>query len=190
MNASTAMSAQTADPTQKTIVLIGLMGAGKSSVGRVLAGKLGLPFVDSDDEVEKAAGCSIEDIFEVYGEPAFRDVEERVIQRLLEAPAKVVSSGGGAYMNERTRQRIARSAVSVWLRADLNVLEKRTRRRTAGRPLLKDVDPRAKLEQLMKERYPVYERADIIIDSIDETPDKTADKIIEQLSLERPPAGT
>lgn len=184
------MSDNATDPQPKTVVLIGLMGAGKSSVGRILAGKLGLPFVDSDDEVEKAAGCSIEDIFSIYGEAAFRDVEERVIQRLLEGPAKVVSSGGGAYMNERTRARIAEAALSVWLRADLNVLEKRTRRRTAGRPLLKDVDPRDKLQQLIKERYPVYEQADIIIDSVDETPERTADKIIEQLAPEQPSAAS
>jgi len=176
------MSSQTVPKQQKTIVLVGLMGAGKSSVGRILAAKLGLPFVDSDDEVEKAAGCSVEDIFEIYGEPAFRDVEERVINRLLKGAPKIMASGGGAFMNPRTRSRIAKAATSVWLRADLSVLERRTRRRAAGRPLLKDANPSAKLKQLIKERYPVYEQADIIIESIEETPEKTADRIIEALT--------
>lgn len=178
-----------ADP-KKTIVLVGLMGAGKSSVGRILAAKLDLPFVDSDDEVEKAAGCSIEDIFEIYGETAFRDVEERVLQRLLKGPPKVVSSGGGAYMNERTRARIGRHGIAIWLRADLAILEKRTRRRNAGRPLLKGGNPSEKLKQLIKERYPVYEQADIIVDSIDETPEITAEKIIHRLTEDGGPGNT
>jgi|TARA_R110001592_G_scaffold172923_3_gene411498 shikimate kinase len=176
------MSSQLIQKQEKTIVLVGLMGAGKSSVGRILATKLGLPFIDSDDEVETAAGCSIEDIFEIYGEPAFRDVEERVIDRLLNGPPMVLSSGGGAFMNPRTRARIAETATSVWLRADLEILERRTKRRAAGRPLLKGTDPSEKLKQLINERYPVYEQADIIIESIDETPEKTADKIIEKLT--------
>ena len=176
------MSSQPIQKKQKTIVLVGLMGAGKSSVGRILAAKLDLPFIDSDDEVETAAGCSIEDIFEIYGEPAFRDVEERVIERLLKGPPAILSSGGGAFMNPRTRARIAKAATSVWLRADLAILERRTKRRAAGRPLLKGTDPSEKLKQLIKERYPVYEQADIIIESVDETPEKTADKIIENLT--------
>ena len=176
------MSSQPIRKQQKTIVLVGLMGAGKSSVGRILAAKLDLPFIDSDDEVEKAAGCSIEDIFEIYGEPAFRDVEERVIERLLKDPPAILSSGGGAFMNPRTRARIAETATSVWLRADLEILERRTKRRAAGRPLLKGTDPSEKLKQLINERYPVYEQADIIIESVDETPEKTADKIIEKLT--------
>ncbi|MCF3629671.1 shikimate kinase [Thalassospiraceae bacterium LMO-SO8] len=176
------MSSQLIQKQEKTIVLVGLMGAGKSSVGRILATKLGLPFIDSDDEVETAAGCSIEDIFEIYGEPAFRDVEERVIDRLLNGPPMVLSSGGGAFMNPRTRARIAETATSVWLRADLEILERRTKRRAAGRPLLKGTDPSEKLKQLINERYPVYEQADIIIESVDETPEKTADKIIEKLT--------
>lgn len=176
------MSQQASEKKEKTIVLVGLMGAGKSSVGRILAAKLALPFIDSDDEVEKAAGCTIEDIFDIYGEDAFRDVEERVIERLLKGPPVVLASGGGAFMNPRTQTRIAESAISVWLRANLAVLERRTRRRAAGRPLLKGTDPAEKLKQLIKERYPVYEQADIIIESIDETPEKTADKIIEELT--------
>ena len=176
------MSSQPVVKQEKTIVLVGLMGAGKSSVGRILAAKLALPFIDSDDEVEKAAGCSIEDIFEIYGEPAFRDVEERVIERLLQGPPAILASGGGAFMNPRTRDRIAASAVSIWLRANLSVLERRTQRRAAGRPLLKGSDPGEKLKQLIKDRYPVYEQADIIIESLDETPEKTADRIIQELA--------
>ena len=176
------MSAQDTEKIKKTIVLVGLMGAGKSSVGRILAAKLAMPFVDSDDEVEKAAGCSIEDIFDIYGEDAFRDVEERVIERLLNGPPIVLASGGGAFMRAATRERISAQAVSVWLRANLAILERRTRRRAAGRPLLKDTDPSEKLKQLIKERYPVYEQADIIVESIDETPEKTADRIIEELT--------
>jgi shikimate kinase len=176
------MSSQPVTKPQKTIVLVGLMGAGKSSVGRILAAKLAIPFIDSDDEVEKAAGCSIEDIFDIYGEAAFRDVEERVIERLLNGPPVILASGGGAFMNPRTRERIAEHATSIWLRANLTVLERRTRRRAAGRPLLKGTDPSEKLKQLIKERYPVYEQADIIIESIDETPEKTADKILQELT--------
>ncbi len=176
------MTNQLSEEKQKTVVLVGLMGAGKSSVGRILAARLGLPFIDSDDEVEKAAGCSIEDIFEIYGEPAFRDVEERVIERLLAGPPVILASGGGAYMNPRTRERIAEHGVSIWLKADLGTLEKRTRRRAAGRPLLQGTDPSAKLKQLISERYPVYEQSDITIESLDETPEKTADRIIEKLT--------
>ncbi len=156
------------------------MGAGKSSVGRLLAKRLGRPFIDSDTEVEKAAGCSIEDIFDLYGEEAFRDVEERVIARLLKEPASVLATGGGAFMNARTRNRIADEGISVWLRADLDVLVKRTSRR-GGRPLLNNTDPRQKLHDLMTRRYPVYETAAITVDSLDETPEKTAEKIVEAL---------
>ncbi len=159
------------------------MGAGKSSVGRVLAHKLGLPFVDSDDEVEQAAGCSIEDIFEFYGEAAFRDVEARVLKRLLDGPPQVIASGGGAFMNDETRRRITDGAVAVWLRADLATLERRTRRRHGGRPLLKGGSTRAKLKSLIDERYPVYAEADIIIDSMDEPPDKTAGRVLDRLRV-------
>ncbi|MEK9671081.1 MAG: shikimate kinase [Rhodospirillaceae bacterium] len=176
------MSKQPTDKKKEMIVLVGLMGAGKSSVGRVLSGRLELPFVDSDDEVERAAGCSIEDIFEIYGEAAFRDVEARVLRRLLRAPVKIIATGGGAYMNPKTRDRIARAGVSVWLRADLDTLDRRTHRRQAGRPLLKQGDARAKLKTLMDERYPVYAEADIIVDSVDEAPEATADKILTQLA--------
>lgn len=147
-----------------TIVLIGLMGAGKSTIGRNLADRLGLPFIDSDDEVVKAAGCTIEDIFEIYGETAFRDVEARVIQRLLEGGPAVIATGGGAFMAAETRERIRANAVSVWLKADIDVLEQRTSNRN-DRPLLKGGDTRAKLEQLIALRYPVYAEADIVVET-------------------------
>ncbi len=167
--------------TQKSIVLIGLMGAGKSSLGRRLAKRVDLPFTDTDDEVVKAAGCAIEDIFELYGEAAFRDTEHRVITRLLEEGPKVLATGGGAFMDSRTRAKIGKWGISVWLRADLDVLVRRTRRRT-GRPLLKNRDSRATLERLMNERYPVYAGADIVVDTGDEKPDAMVESIIGALA--------
>lgn len=177
----TAIPGDAAAPAcPKSIVLVGLMGAGKSCIGRKLARALNLPFVDADEEVEKAAGCSVEDIFELYGEKAFRDGEERVIARLLEGGPQVLATGGGAFMNPRTRERIKATGISIWLRAELDVLVRRTRRR-AGRPLLKNGDPRATLERLMKERYPVYAEADIIVDSKDEDVDATVRRILDTL---------
>ena len=147
-----------------SVVLIGLMGAGKSSVGWRLAARLDVPFLDADSEIEKAAGCSIEDIFEIHGEAAFRDGERRVIARLLDGPPRVLGTGGGAFMDPGTRSRIRDKAVSVWLRADLELLLERTARRS-NRPLLKKGEPREVLERLMAERYPIYAQADIIVDS-------------------------
>ncbi|MGH6661353.1 MAG: shikimate kinase, partial [Rhodospirillales bacterium] len=174
------MTADLSRTSGKSVVLVGLMGAGKTSVGRKLAEKLELPFTDADEEIVKAAGCSIEDIFEHYGEDAFRDVEERVISRLLDQGPQVLATGGGAFMNPRTRAQIATQCVSVWLRADLDVLLRRTRRR-GGRPLLKNRDPKATLKRLMDERYPVYAEADIIVDSKDEGPDATVRLITDAL---------
>jgi len=151
---------------ERTVVIVGLMGAGKSTVGRRLAARLEVPFIDADAEIEKAAGCSIEDIFEVHGEAAFRDGERRVIARLLDGPVHVLATGGGAFMDPGTRQRIRETGVSVWLRAELDLLVKRTARRD-HRPLLKGRDPRRVLEQLIAERYPIYAEADIIVDSGD-----------------------
>jgi shikimate kinase len=167
-------------PPGKSVVLIGLMGAGKSSVGRRLAKVLEIPFVDADEEVERAAGCSIEDIFRLYGESAFRDGEERVIARLLESGSQVLATGGGAFMNPRTRARICQSAVSVWLRADLDLLVRRTSRR-GGRPLLAHGDPRATLQRLMTERYPVYAGADVTVDTTDENIERMVDRILASL---------
>lgn len=156
------------------------MGAGKSSVGRRVADQLGLPFVDADDEIEAAAGCTIEDFFELYGEAAFRDGEERVIQRLLGEGPQVLATGGGAFMRESVRKAVRESAISVWLRADLDVLVRRTARR-GGRPLLKGKDPETTLRALMDERYPVYGEADVIVDTGQESLDGTARLVIDAL---------
>lgn len=164
----------------KPIVLIGLMGAGKSSVGRRLAHRLRLPFADADEEIVKAAGRSVAEIFEVYGEAAFRDGERRVILRLLNGGEHVLATGGGAFMDPTIREAIAREAVSVWLRASLDVLVERTGRRT-DRPLLRDGEPRTKLKALMEERYPIYAGADLIIDTGAEPPDATVDRVLAAL---------
>ncbi|MBL6932942.1 MAG: shikimate kinase [Rhodospirillales bacterium] len=160
----------------KPVVMIGLMGAGKSRIGRELATRLDLPFVDADDEIVEAAGCSISDIFELYGEEAFRDVEKRVIFRLLEDKGTIISTGGGAFMNAEIRQAIADQGISIWLRADLNILVERTGRRS-GRPLLENGDPKLILQGLIEERYPVYAEADIVVESqevpIEDTVDET-----------------
>jgi shikimate kinase len=164
----------------KPIVMVGLMGAGKSQIGRDLAAKLGLPFVDADDEIIKAAGCSVSDIFELYGEKAFRDVEERVISRLLNSKVQIIATGGGAFMSVKVRKAIREYGVSIWLKAELEVLVERTSRRR-GRPLLEKGDPATILKGLMDERYPVYEEADIVVDTqdvpIDANVNATADAL-------------
>lgn len=176
-------------PSGKSIVLIGLMGAGKTSVGRKLAKNLNLSFTDADEKIVEAAGCSIEDIFEHYGERSFRDVEEKVIFRLLDEGTQVLATGGGAFMNPKIRSRIAASGISVWLRADLDTLFRRTQRR-AGRPLLKNRNPKATLQKLIDERYPVYADADIVIDSIDEGPEVIVNIISEALdAMTKPDSG-
>jgi shikimate kinase len=164
----------------QTIVLIGLMGAGKTCIGSRLADRLGLAFVDADVEIELAAGCSISDIFEIYGEDAFRDGERRVIRRLLGSPFHVLATGGGAFMDAETRAAIGRQAISIWLRADLDLLVSRVGRRD-HRPLLKQGNRRDVLEALIAERYPVYGKADIVVDSGRESPDATVDRVIEAL---------
>lgn len=160
----------------KTIVLIGLMGAGKTRIGRCLAARLDLPFVDADREIEAAAGCPIEDIFAVHGEKAFRAGERRVILRLLDNPLHVLAVGGGAFMDPAIRTKIRERGISLWLRADLDLLLRRTARRN-NRPLLKSGDRRATLERLMEERYPSYAKADIVVDSVDGPPDVTANLV-------------
>lgn len=164
----------------RTVVLVGLMGAGKSVVGRRLAGRLHVPFIDADHEIEKAAGLSIKDIFATLGEPAFRDGERKVMARLLNDPPCVIAAGGGAFMCEETRARIKARGISIWLRADIDLLV----RRTAGRhhrPLLNDVDPRERLEALMAERGPVYETADVIVDAGEESPEITTTRVLDAL---------
>ena len=165
----------------KSIVLVGLMGAGKTMVGRRLAQNLDMPFTDADEEIVKAAGCSIEDIFEIHGEAAFRDGERRVIKRLLGGEPGVLATGGGAFMDRSIRSRIGKRGISVWLRVGLDTLVKRTRRRNS-RPLLKDGSHRDILERLMAERHPIYAEADIVIDSKNsESPEKAAQMVLRAL---------
>jgi shikimate kinase len=165
----------------RTIVLIGLMGAGKSKIGRRLAARLQLPFFDSDHEIETAAGESIEEIFSRHGEAAFRDGERRVIARLLRQPIHVLATGGGAFMDPQTRAVIAHRGVSVWLRADIEVLLARVSRRN-NRPLLQERDPRAVLSELIERRSPIYAQADMTIDSGEGPPDATATRVVAGLA--------
>ncbi len=164
----------------RSLVLVGLMGAGKSSVGRRLAARLGFGFVDADAEIEKAAGASIPEIFTAHGEAAFRDGERKVIARLLEKPGIVLATGGGAFMNAETRTRIREKGVSIWLKADLDVLVKRCARRT-HRPLLNNGDIRGTLAGLMEQRYPVYAEADYTVISADGPHDSVVDQILAVL---------
>lgn len=151
---------------RKTIVLVGLMGAGKTSVGKRLAAALGLPFRDGDDEIEKSAGLTVPEIFELYGEERFREGERRVMQRLLDAPPHVLATGGGAFMAEATRQLCAESGITVWLKADVPVLMERVRKKTT-RPLLNQPNPEQVLRDLLTAREPVYALADIVVESRD-----------------------
>lgn len=167
---------------RRSVVLVGMMGAGKSSIGRRLATRLGIPFVDADAEIEKAAGMSIPDIFATRGEPDFRTGESRVIARLLDGAPQVLATGGGAFMSSETRVTIRAKAISVWLRATLDVLTRRVKRR-GDRPLLKTADPVATLRQLMDERYPIYAEADMTVESRDVPHDTIVDEIIEGLRL-------
>ncbi len=164
----------------RTIALVGLMGAGKSSIGRRLAQMLALPFTDADAESEAAAGATIEEIFAREGEAAFRNGERRVIARLLDGPPQVLATGGGAFMDATTRALIREHATSIWLRADLDILLARVARRT-NRPLLKGGDPRIVLMRLMEERYPIYAEADIAVDSVDGPPEATLARVLEGL---------
>jgi shikimate kinase len=166
---------------KRTIVLVGLMGAGKSKIGRRLATRLGLAFSDSDPEIEAAAGETIEEIFAHRGEQVFRDGERRVIARLLAQPLHVLATGGGAFMDPVTRALIARRGVSLWLRADLDVLVARVSRRT-NRPLLKQGDQRAILAELIERRYPVYAQADVTVDSGEGSPEATVTRAIAALA--------
>jgi shikimate kinase len=165
----------------RPIVLIGLMGAGKTAIGKRLASRLAIPFVDADHEIEKAAGKSISEIFSDHGESSFRDGERRVIARLLSEGVKVLATGGGAFMNEETRQRILEKAVSVWLKADLDILMGRVSRRDT-RPLLKTADPRGVMERLLGERYPVYALANITVESRDVPHEVIVDEIVNALA--------
>jgi shikimate kinase len=167
---------------RRSIVLIGMMGAGKSSIGRRLAQRLGLSFVDADAEIEAAAGMTIAEIFASYGEPYFRSGEQRVIARLLDGGPQVLATGGGAYMNPETRAGIAQKGISVWLKADFEVLMKRVKRRsTADRPMLQG-DPGQRIRHLMDERYPVYAAADLTVMSRDVAHEAIVNEIIASLA--------
>ena len=166
---------------RRTIALVGLMGVGKSSVGRRLASALNLPFRDADAEVEAAAGRSIADIFAALGESAFRDGERRVITRLLEGPPHVLATGGGAYMNPETRALIKDRAISVWLKADLDILARRVGRKDT-RPLIAGKDPMDVLQAQAEARYPVYAEADVIVETGDAAHHITVGQVIEALT--------
>ncbi len=163
------------------IVLVGLMGAGKTSVGRRLAEKLGIPFIDADHEIEAAAGKSIAEIFADHGEPYFREGERRVIQRLISNGAQVLATGGGAYMNDETRARIQEHGISVWLKASLPLLMKRVMKRQ-DRPLLKTEDPEAVMRALIEKRYPVYAQADVTVESRDVQHGQMVNDVIRALA--------
>jgi shikimate kinase len=164
----------------KPVVLVGMMGAGKSAVGRRLAASLDLPFIDADEEIEKAAGCPITDIFALHGEAAFRDGERRVIERLLKQPICILATGGGAFMDAGIRAAIAESGISVWLNADVETLWQRVRRRS-DRPLLNTENPKETLEALVQTRYPVYAKADITIESCEGPLDDTVKRVADAL---------
>lgn len=156
------------------------MGAGKTCIGRELAARLDVPFVDADTEIEAAAGCAIEDIFRLYGEHEFRNGERRVMARLLDGPVQVLATGGGAFMDPETRRKVRECAISIWLRADLDLLVSRVARRPS-RPLLKGKNSREILAKLIDERYPVYAEADIMVDSDREAPHSTVERVMRDL---------
>jgi shikimate kinase len=164
----------------RSVVLVGMMGAGKSTIGRRLAGRLGLSFVDADAEIETAADMSIAEIFATHGELYFRDGEARVIARLLDSGPSVLATGGGAFMREDTRNRIRDKAISIWLKADPDVILRRVRRRV-DRPLLQTPDPAATIGRLIEERHPAYQRADLTILSRDVPHDKIVEECIVAL---------
>ncbi|MEQ8602715.1 MAG: shikimate kinase [Marivibrio sp.] len=175
----------------RTVALIGMMGAGKTAIGRQLAKRLGAPFLDADKEIEKAAGCTVAEIFAEHGEAHFRDGERRVIARLLDGPPAVLATGGGAYMNAQTRALLSERATTVWLKADFETLWKRVSKR-GHRPLLKTEDPQGTLRRLLAEREPVYAEADLIVDSGEQTKEAMARKVEDALAaseaLEETPA--
>lgn len=168
---------------EKPIVMVGLMGAGKTSIGRALARNLGVAFIDSDKEIESAAGCSVVDIFSVYGESEFRRAEEKVIERLLdeEPKLKIISTGEGAFITPAVREMLASRAITIWLRADLNLLVKRTNFRNT-RPQLLNTDSKKILSQLINDRYDIYAMADITVETRDENLQKTLGKVLSALN--------
>jgi shikimate kinase len=182
----TTIDALVARLGERSVVLVGLMGCGKSSVGRRLASRLGLLFVDADEEIERVAAKSIVEIFADHGEAYFRDGERRVIARLLANGPQVLATGGGAFINPETRAKIRESGISIWLRADLPVLMRRVSKRE-NRPLLKTADPEATMRDLIDKRYPVYAEADIMIDSRDVPHDVIVNEAISALKSKLAP---
>lgn len=164
----------------RTVALVGLMGAGKTSIGRRLANHIGARFRDADVEIEEAAGMSIPEIFDAYGEPSFRAGERRVIQRLLNDPPHVLATGGGAFIDDEIRAAIASKAISVWLRADLETLVARVGRRDT-RPLLRQGEPREILSRLIEVRHPIYAEADIVVDSRDAPHEEALRALVQAL---------
>lgn len=165
----------------KTIVLVGLMGAGKTSIGRRLAKRLELPFFDSDHEVEAAAGFPIKEILSIYGEDAFKSGEQRVISRLLDQSVHVLATGGTSFTNDQTRAEIKQKAISVWLKADLDTLVARVSRRS-DRPFLEGDNHRETLSALIDERYPIYQFADVTVDTFDEPTGATVERVVQALT--------
>lgn len=165
----------------RSIVLVGLMGAGKTHVGKRLAALLDLPFVDTDQEIEEAARMSVAELFAAYGEPEFRALEARVVARLTDGPQHVIATGGGAFINEETRRILKERSVTIWLKADLDTLMERVSKRPT-RPLLKTADPRATMKKLMDARYPIYRTADIHIHSRNAKRDTIAREIVQSLA--------
>ena len=166
----------------RSIVLIGMMGVGKSSIGRRLGARLGIPFIDADAEIEKAAGMSIADIFARHGEAAFRSGEARVIARLLNGGPQVLATGGGAVMNPETRALIQKKGVSIWLSAEFELLLRRISKRKAERPMLQTADPAATLRELLAKREPIYAQADLTVQSRDVPHDAVVVEILERLA--------
>lgn len=173
-------SRQTSGVIQRPVVLVGLMGAGKTTVGRKLAQMLDLPFVDTDHEIEDASRMTIAELFAAYGEPEFRALEARVVARLLDEGPRVIATGGGAYMNEGTRKLLSERSVTVWLKAELDVLMERVMKKPT-RPLLQTPDPRATLKALMDVRYPVYALADLHVPTRNVKREAVAREILDQL---------
>jgi shikimate kinase len=175
--------AETMARLSRTVALVGMMGAGKTSIGRRLAARLEVPFRDADAEIEEAAGCSIAEIFERFGEPAFRDGERRVIFRVLNEAPHVLATGGGALLNAETRMQISKRAFSIWLRAPVELLLARIERRDT-RPLLRNGNARVTLERLSREREPLYAQANLIVDAQDGPHHGAVERIVKALKNE------
>lgn len=166
---------------KRNLVFIGLMGAGKSAIGRLTAQALGIPFIDSDHEIERVSRMTISELFAAYGEEEFRALEARVLKRLLRSGPRVVSTGGGAYINERSRRQIKKGGLTIWLNAELDVLWERVNKRDT-RPLLKTENPKQTLENLMRARYPIYAEADLTVQSRDVKKEMIVEEVLAAIA--------